>query len=646
MSLRSKLLLVFVALAFVPLLAVSALSYLTGTRAVAALLRGRAAERAERIAHRVEYTLDEQQRRLVALAGAESLAGFVRAAGAVPSGAGAANGARPPFPETARAHLVAFFESHGGHTESVTCFDAARRPLFRLFGAGGEVKLQTDNLMVDARPDARVWGGDAPVPPGWRSPIEESPAYGSSLLITAAVPGDGPATGTAGALVLELRLNALIKNADESEAPLTAGEARARHAVVALDNDSGVVAYHTNPGLWHQSSVASMPYFEAVAKRMQAGESGNADYVTTDGDRWLASFRQVREPRLSLAVAEDYTAASAGVRRAALWGLALASAAGLAGLALVWAFTGRAARDLARVTLGAKAVASGDFNRRVETDGMGPETRELAENFNRMSDRLRAHITTTSETRQFESFTRLSAMLSHDLKNAIAGLALLVSNMEKRGHREEFRADAIESLRQAADKLRRLAARLTEPVKSLSGEYRREARPTDLVAVIRRVLAANVEPHAPLYELEARLPDRLVATVEPDRVENVIENLVINAVEAMGAAGGKLTVEAGEMEDGLVYFSVSDTGIGMDETFLQTRLYRPFATTKTKGIGLGLYTCREVVEAHGGRLDVESRRGVGTRFRVVLPSRLFTSGDPRHRAQKGKVAVQTGEPRP
>jgi signal transduction histidine kinase len=289
-------------------------------------------------------------------------------------------------------------------------------------------------------------------------------------------------------------------------------------------------------------------------------------------------------------------------------------------------------------------MAEGDFNRRVATEGMGAETLELAESFNQMGDRLRAHITTTSETRQFESFMRLSAMLSHDLKNAIAGLSLLVNNMEKHIHREEFRADAVNSLRQATDKLRRLVARLSEPVKSLSGEYRREARPTDLVAVIRRVLAANVEPHASLYEVEAHLPDQLVATVEPDRIENVFENLVINAVEAMGAAGGRLTVEAGELEDGLVYFGVSDTGVGMDETFLRTRLYRPFATTKQKGIGLGLYTCREVVEAHGGRLEVESRLGVGTRFRVVLPSRLFISGDRRAHAQKGTSADGTGEP--
>ena len=75
----------------------------------------------------------------------------------------------------------------------------------------------------------------------------------------------------------------------------------------------------------------------------------------------------------------------------------------------------------------------------------------------------------------------------------------------------------------------------------------------------------------------------------------------------------------------------------MSEEFIRERLFRPFSTTKTKGIGLGLFTCREVVEAHGGRLEVESRVGVGTRFRVVLPSRLFKSGE--RRGQPGKVTA-------
>jgi len=261
-----------------------------------------------------------------------------------------------------------------------------------------------------------------------------------------------------------------------------------------------------------------------------------------------------------------------------------------------------------------------------------------------MTERLRELIAREAESRQFQSFLRISAMVSHDLKNAIAGLSMLVSNMEKQFHREEFRADAIESLREATEKLKRTVARLSEPAKSLSGEYRLASRPTDLVPIIRRVLATNAEPTRPLNDIEAHLPDKLVATVEPERVENVVENLVINALEAMGAKGGRLTVEAGSLEGDLVFFSVADTGVGMTPEFIKTRLYRPFSTTKNKGIGLGLFTCREVVEAHGGRLEVESSPGAGTRFRVVLPSRLFHSGERRERPVKATATSQSALP--
>jgi signal transduction histidine kinase len=103
------------------------------------------------------------------------------------------------------------------------------------------------------------------------------------------------------------------------------------------------------------------------------------------------------------------------------------------------------------------------------------------------------------------------------------------------------------------------------------------------------------------------------------RIEEVLENLVLNALEAMREKG-TLTIEAGHTPNGAPEFSVSDTGRGMSRQFIETRLFRPFATTKKTGIGLGLYTCREVIHASGGSIEVESVEDAGTTFRVVLPS--------------------------
>jgi signal transduction histidine kinase len=145
-------------------------------------------------------------------------------------------------------------------------------------------------------------------------------------------------------------------------------------------------------------------------------------------------------------------------------------------------------------------------------------------------------------------------------------------------------------------------------------------RPTDLVAMLKRVLSLIAEPVHAKYKIELNVPPSLLALADAERIERVIENLVINAVEAMGEKGGTLTVEAGEAEPGKVFLSVSDTGPGMSADFVENRLFRPFSTTKRSGVGLGLYTCREVVRANGGAIEVQSKPGVGTTFRVVLPS--------------------------
>jgi signal transduction histidine kinase len=625
-TLRTKLIAVFVALALLPLLALSIAQYLGGNGAVEAVLRERAAARAARMQRGVEHVLSVQESRLLGLSKSEPL----RAKGC---------GSRADVPDTVADLLSAYAREHGEYLQAVTCLDSPGRPAYHLKRpeSGSGFVLQTENFVTNqVHYDEHVWQPqDASSP--LRSPVSEE-SYGAALRVTA--PVFGAAGGVVAALVAEINLGDVLREADGADAD--EGPARAS-VVVVLDNAADVVVYHTSGALNHQAVSTVMPYFSSVASRMEAGGTGFDFYDTPEGGRRLAYFRQAEGLGLSLAATEDYAAAVAPVRRTFLFGLALALAAGLAGLALLHVTAGRETEDIEAVARGASAIAAGDLEQHVEVSATG-ETRSLAERFNRMSDQLRDLIAREAESRQFQSFLRISAMVSHDLKNAIAGLSMLVSNMEKQFHREEFRADAIESLREATEKLKRTVARLSEPAKSLSGEYRLAARPTDLIPVIRRVLATQAEPSVPLYDIESRLPDTLVATVEPERVENVVENLVINALEAMGAQGGRLTVEAGVLEGDLVFFSVADTGVGMTDAFVKTRLFRPFSTTKNKGIGLGLFTCREVVEAHGGRLDVDSQLGVGTRFRVVLPSRLFNSGERRERPEKVTAAAQGALP--
>jgi signal transduction histidine kinase len=278
----------------------------------------------------------------------------------------------------------------------------------------------------------------------------------------------------------------------------------------------------------------------------------------------------------------------------------------------------RRTKSIDQVAAGVDEIVKGKLDHRIEllsSDALRP----LADNVGLVTKQLREQLAREAESKQFQSFVRLSAVLTHDLKNAIEALSLIVNNMEKHYEKEEFRVDAMRSLSTATDKLRALVTRLSNPVNTLSGEHKRP-RPVDLVPILKRVIAITAEPARTQHEIEVKLPEALIALVDGDRMDKVMENLIINGLEAMATKRGKLTVAAGETANGKPHFSVSDTGEGMSERFIAERLFHPFATTKAKGVGLGLYTCREVVSANGGTIEVESEQGAGTTFRVVLPS--------------------------
>jgi signal transduction histidine kinase len=289
---------------------------------------------------------------------------------------------------------------------------------------------------------------------------------------------------------------------------------------------------------------------------------------------------------------------------------------------LAWLLSGhlqRQTRGLDRVTAGVEAIAKGKLDHRIELSS--DDLRPLADNLGVMTKQLREQFARESETRQFQSFVRLAAVLTHDLKNAIEVLSLTVSNMERHFENPEFRADALKSLTGATNKLRGLVARLSNPVNTLSGEHKLP-QPVDLVPMLRRVSSRITEPAAGDHEVTVSLPGKLMALVDAQRMERVLENLIINALEAMHENSGRLTIAAGANADGKPFFSVSDSGEGMSQRFIEAKLFHPFATTKKRGVGLGLYTCREVVMANGGSIAVESQEGAGTTFTVVLPAPL------------------------
>ena len=213
---------------------------------------------------------------------------------------------------------------------------------------------------------------------------------------------------------------------------------------------------------------------------------------------------------------------------------------------------------------------------------------------------------------RFGAFHRSLAFATHDIKGISSQLSLLASNTERLGGNPDFRADMLITLRAASARLDALLARLArgEGAGADAGGANELAAVGDIARAIAAALAAR-------HQVSVIERDPCVVLGKADAVEQVLTHLVHNAVEASPAAS---PVFVGINADGpMARVEVIDSGHGMSPQFVAERLFRPFDTAKPGGFGIGAYEAREMVRAMGGRLDVESREGVGTRFVIRLP---------------------------
>ncbi|MDB5770612.1 MAG: periplasmic sensor signal transduction histidine kinase, partial [Burkholderia sp.] len=211
--------------------------------------------------------------------------------------------------------------------------------------------------------------------------------------------------------------------------------------------------------------------------------------------------------------------------------------------------------------------------------------------------------------RQFESFNRMSTFVVHDLKNLVAQLSLLMSNAEKFKDRPEFQRDMLETVDHSVEKMKMLLYKLSRrsPIET--------AAPVSVGDLLQQAVSMKAA-FKPKPTLQASGAD-LMVFANTARLERVIGHLVQNAIEATGKDGEVIVRHFREAES--VVIEVEDTGQGMSEVFIRERLFKPFESTKSAGMGIGVFETREYVHELGGRVEVNSRPSVGTTFRITLP---------------------------
>jgi len=217
--------------------------------------------------------------------------------------------------------------------------------------------------------------------------------------------------------------------------------------------------------------------------------------------------------------------------------------------------------------------------------------------------------------RQFESFNRMSTFVVHDLKNLVAQLSLMNANAEKHKDNPEFQQDMLETLNHSVQKMKLLLQKLSRT------ENAEHKLPLAVDQVVRGAVALKsaFEPH-PQLVVEAA---GLTVLADRERLERVVGHLIQNAIEAT-PRDGHVMIRVGVRKDDkrpqdAVEIEITDTGEGMSEEFIRERLFKPFDSTKSAGMGIGVFESREYINELGGVLEVSSRPRLGTTFRVVLP---------------------------
>lgn len=218
------------------------------------------------------------------------------------------------------------------------------------------------------------------------------------------------------------------------------------------------------------------------------------------------------------------------------------------------------------------------------------------------------------EVKEAETFHQVSSFFIHDLKNFVSTLSILTQNAEENIGNPAFQQDALKTLRNIVGRMNTMISNLSLLSKGLHINPSR----IDLNSLIEdTLLALNGQRSVKITRRFEPLPSLLA---DGEQVQKICLNLLLNAIEA-SPSDGEVEIKTYAM-NGEVIFSVTDHGCGMSREFIKSSLFRPFQTTKPKGLGIGLFQCKKIVEAHKGRIEVESEEGKGSEFRVFLPIRM------------------------
>ena len=267
-------------------------------------------------------------------------------------------------------------------------------------------------------------------------------------------------------------------------------------------------------------------------------------------------------------------------------------------------------------------VREGDLTASVKFADRDDDIGDLGKDFNEMVRQLREsreeiqrlHRTQISRAEHLATLGELAAGLAHEIRNPLAGIAGVMDVIGRDLPKESPARSVLKDVRSEVLHINRIVSELLEIARPKQPEFRK----ADLNATAEHaVMFAKDQAASRGVDIElTRDPETIEIEHDTGQIHQVLLNLLLNGVQACDQ-GGRVVLQVAHDEDA-AQLTVVDTGKGIPPEILGN-IFRPFFTTKGNGTGLGLSLARRIVEGHGGRLEVSSWVGKGTRFTVSLP---------------------------
>lgn len=292
------------------------------------------------------------------------------------------------------------------------------------------------------------------------------------------------------------------------------------------------------------------------------------------------------------------------------------------GLILSVGIAARYVRPVEELAVAAERVAAGDLSQELPVRG-GDEVGRLTRAFNEMIVRLRQNRELEEKMRQTQALTqlgRLASGVAHEIRNPLNFIGLAVDRLDDLtlGRTPEACREKQEIISRIREEIGRLNSLVVDFITYGRPQepQRSPVHPAEIVEGVLLMADGRLRSQGVVLSCDLHAGPPVLA--DPDMLRRAVTNVVANALDAM-PAGGTLRAFAGPRRDGTYAIEIEDTGTGIREEDLG-KVFEPYFTTKTSGLGLGLGLTRRIVEAHGGEIRIASEKGKGTRVTILLPA--------------------------